>query len=72
MIITAKPVDFRRRSKRYWHRKIIILRTIIIGGKGTDALPRSEFVVIGRLWARRSVSQNRWIYTEQRPAVKET
>ena len=68
MIITAKPIDIRRRSKRRWHRKTIILRRIIIGGKGTDATARTEFILFGRLWARRSNTLQRWIYAEHRPA----
>lgn len=71
MIVTVNPPEIRRRSKRRWHRKTIFMRKIIIGGDGTDEPPRRTFVLIGRLWARRSISLNRWVFAEHRPSKKD-
>jgi hypothetical protein len=67
MMLALNPLRITRSSKRCWHRRIIIMRSIVIGGDGTGQTARRTFVIIGWLWARRSVTKHRWLYADDRP-----
>ena len=71
MMLTIEPLSIKRSDKRRWHRRWIFLRLVTIGGEGTREAKRRVFMIVGKLWARRSHSYNRWLYVEHRPAKRE-
>jgi hypothetical protein len=68
MMIDLQRLKIERSDKQRWHKKLVFLRTVKLGGYSTGASQRTVFVVFARLWARKSVSHGRWLFTEHRPA----
>jgi hypothetical protein len=64
MMLSIPELKFKRASNRRWHRRWVFLRFINIGGYGTSERETRVFVIAARLWARRSQSLRRWIFTE--------
>lgn len=65
--LTEHSLRLRRSDKRRWHQRWVFLRVVTLGGHGTGETLRHSFVILARLWARRSVSRNRWLFAEHRP-----
>ena len=72
MMIDLKRRKVERSDKRRWHRKLVFLRAIKLGGYSTGIEQRTVFVIFACLWARKSVSHRRWLFSEHRPARNET
>lgn len=62
MIIPLIALRHSPGHRQAWHRRLVILRMVTIGGPGTTETAQRSFVIAARLWARRSTRQQRWLF----------
>ena len=71
MMLAIHPPKLKRRNKRQWRKRWVVLRWVTIGGYSTNERETRVFVIAAQLWARRSQSLRRWIFAEIQPVKKE-